>query len=596
MKNRILTALLGLVLFLYLPFTMNAQGLQDNAPAATDNTPPAAGNAPTAADNAPIAQDSVAPDAASDAELAQTESAPPENAEPEAGTPLSISDLAALDAETERFAALIEQRLSALPDGARVKFGLFLFNEEIRSSLGMYWVNQLTSILANRENQRFRIIADPQAEADYTLSGNLFAFGQNTVRIYTWLTKIDDGTLVQAWLSGFTLTPFISNLLNLNVPGAASLTGGTPGRTGSERDQYEPDSRAAPLSLPGVDGTSLQRTLHDGDEDFFSITAQTDCVMIFETTGPLDTLMELIDAETDEQLRENDDGGRGGNARILYNVEAGKTYIVKVSPYDDVTGVYGFQIKVEPALEDANEPNNRMEEATSVAIGDTIEAVFNTSLDEDWYRIDIVPSNTFLSVTTEGNLDTLIEVYDAEGTLLDDDDDAGYRYNAYIVVDISQHETIFVKVTEVDGERGAYTLLTELLEAGAVDEYEPDNEPSSSKAIAVGESQARTFTIAKDVDLAQLTITETGVYEIRTIAADGTLDTDITLYDLETEDFLDEDDDSGDNYDACLRIQLDPGVYLISIVCLDDDPLPDNAYTLSVTAVAASDEADSTGR
>ena len=68
--------------------------------------------------------------------------------------------------------------------------------------------------------------------------------------------------------------------------------------------------------------------------------------------------------------------------------------------------------------------------------------------------------------------------------------------------------------------------------------------------------------------------------------SDGrSLDTYLELID-EHEEYIDDDDDSGENFDACLRAALGPGVYFLMIRVLDDDPLDNNKYTLAVSLYA----------
>jgi hypothetical protein len=588
MKNRIVTGLLGLLLSLSIPFSVNAQAIVDNArpvepPAPTDTVQDPPREVSDTASDAPLL-----------AQAEPTQPTVPQNVEAlDTSTSVRVADPGTLDAETMRLAAILAQKLNTLPAGTRVRLGAFPLNIDQRSTLGTYWGAQIASTLANRTNQRFIVIADPEADADYTLSGSLFVLG-DTLRIFTWLTKVGDGTLVQAWFTNFTITPFIQNLLGISV--AATPPVGTPsgepsGSTQDDRDQYEPDSMDAPLRHPGLlAGEAVQRTLHWNDEDFFIVTVPEDCVITFETEGSLDTVMDLFDAETSDLLTSDDDGGRGPNACIEYNAEAGKTYIVRVYGYDDETGAYRFKVTIEAAVVDTAEPNDSTEEAMLISVGQDVEALFNSSSDVDWYRVDIVPSNAYLIISTRGSMDTFITIYDADGTEIGDDDDSGSQGNALISVDVSNHTVIYIEVSEFDGKRGAYRLHTELMQAGAVDAYEPDDDVETSKEIAVGESQERTFTISQDTDNVRLTITAAGIYEIRAVAADGELDTCIGLFDIETEEYLGEDDDGGNNYDACLRIELEPAVYLISVFCLDDDPLSNNAYTLSVTAIMADED------
>jgi hypothetical protein len=127
--------------------------------------------------------------------------------------------------------------------------------------------------------------------------------------------------------------------------------------------------------------------------------------------------------------------------------------------------------------------------------------------------------------------------------------------------------------------------------AGASDTYEPDNDPSDAKSITLGETQNRTFTIKEDADYVRFTIRERGLYEIRTIAVGDYLDSYIGLFHDGTYRYIAEDDDSGDNYDACLRVELEAGDYLLEIYCGSENPLSNNAYTLSLTLVTEDDPA-----
>lgn len=97
---------------------------------------------------------------------------------------------------------------------------------------------------------------------------------------------------------------------------------------------------------------------------------------------------------------------------------------------------------------------------------------------------------------------------------------------------------------EIDGDRGSYTLQTQLIKPGPQDDYEPDNSQETAKEIEIGNSQERTFTAANDADWVKFTVTEAGSYSIRTIGQDRNLDTYLELFDAEGE-HLDDDDDGG---------------------------------------------------
>ena len=403
----------------------------------------------------------------------------------------------------------------------------------------------------------------------------------NVLRIYTRLTKQEDSSLITTWNLDLLRTSFIETLIGTSGSSSGSGSSSSGSASGISPDRYEPDSRENPVQTE-TGSPEIARTLHEGDEDWFSIRTESNGTLILETTGSLDIFMELYDSNSASRLSSDDDGGSNLNARIEYFAEAGKTYIVKVRGVDSDTGSYGFKATFTTVPVDSFEPNDTQEQAASIPLGTQAEANFHSSSDADWYKADIPEEGGMLTVYSEGRLDTYIELYDAEGTMLAENDDSGSGLNARISLQVSGG-TVYICVREVDGDRGAYTLYTYMREPGRSDDYEPDNSIETAGEIQIGTSQERTFTAADDSDWVKFTVTESGGYEIRTIAADQVLDTYIELYD-ENGEYLDDDDDSGDNYDAYLKVQLDPGTYFIKIFTLDDDPLDNNAYTLSASA------------
>jgi hypothetical protein len=138
-------------------------------------------------------------------------------------------------------------------------------------------------------------------------------------------------------------------------------------------------------------------------------------------------------------------------------------------------------------------------------------------------------------------------------------------------------------VGEVSRRQGRYTLRTSLRPAPVPDAYEDDNSRATAKDISAGaQAQERTFSDSDDIDWVRITITEAGVYTIYTQANDGELDSYMELYDDEY-DLIADDDDSGGNYDARIRLRLEPGTYYLKIRCLDVDLIEDNRYTLQIT-------------
>jgi hypothetical protein len=502
--------------------------------------------------------------------------------EQEAANPLAAPQadtLEQLDRENQKLIRQVLHGLGNLPAGSRVRLNRFLL-DSLESPLGAYWRNQLSSALSSAPDRSFLVINEPEAQSDYTLTGEFMRIGP-VLRIYTRLTKLTDSSLAAAWYLDIPLTPFVENLLP-RPAGAAAQAG-----TGEVRpDSYEPDSRSSPVRVQ-IGGAALSRTIHQGDEDWFRIQSESAGTLILETTGSMDTYMELYDggADSGNRLTSNDDGGANGNARIEYMAEAGKPYTAKVRGLGNETGAYGFTAAFTPMPVDADEPNEAREQATEIQLNTGREASFHTASDTDWYKAAIPEGGGHLLVYTEGRMDTRITVYNGEGAVMFDDDDSGTRLNAKISAPVSGG-VLYIKVVELDGQRGAYTLHTALRAPGRIDQYEDDNTIENAKPLEIGGRQQRTFTTAADIDWVKLTVAERGVYEIRAVSAERSLDTYLELID-EHEAYIAEDDDGGENFDACLRTALEPGVYFIMVRTLDDDPLDNNSYTLSIAPVNA---------
>ncbi|MDR1352898.1 MAG: PPC domain-containing protein [Treponema sp.] len=299
-----------------------------------------------------------------------------------------------------------------------------------------------------------------------------------------------------------------------------------------------------------------------------------------ETSGDLDTYIELYNPAMN-LLMENDDGNEGTNAKVIYYSERDQAYLVKVRGYDSsITGSYQFHVGTDT---DRYEPNNSMDAATAISIGTPITANISPPGDTDWYRVSIPSgSREFIAYTNIlGDLDTKLYLYDSRGNLLAEDDDTGPGLNAYIQK-VLNPGTVYLRVENIGDPHGQYVLNTGMQDPIPPDSFENDNTLSVAKDIQTGSRQRRTFTTADDIDTARLRITQAGIYDIRSEAAAGNLDTYLRLYD-NNETSIGYDDDSGGDRDARISTWLNPGTYFIRVSCLSNEPLGNRRqYTLSV--------------
>jgi hypothetical protein len=219
--------------------------------------------------------------------------------------------------------------------------------------------------------------------------------------------------------------------------------------------------RAQRLAL---DGEPLRLVLEQpGDTDWFSVAVPASGgVLQLRTTGGLDMFLELYDNQG-TMLAEDDDSGEDGNAMLSKILQPGQYYI-KLSEYDGNPGVYRLQAKlVSAGPADQYEPDDTMESARPIRIGSPQRRNFNHPGDIDWAVLDISRAGTYgfsARPPQDDGLDTYIELFDAAGQLLQEDDDGGESLDSYLEVELGAGR-YYLKVWQVDGEiagDGNYTL------------------------------------------------------------------------------------------------------------------------------------------
>ena len=95
--------------------------------------------------------------------------------------------------------------------------------------------------------------------------------------------------------------------------------------------------------------------------------------------------------------------------------------------------------------------------ATLVSIPSETAGAIEQNGDRDWFRIEVASAMT-LDVSTSGSMDSFGRLYDANGILLESDDDSGSSLNFQIVQQI-ESGTYYVEVSEFgDNYTGSYVL------------------------------------------------------------------------------------------------------------------------------------------
>jgi hypothetical protein len=203
-------------------------------------------------------------------------------------------------------------------------------------------------------------------------------------------------------------------------------------------------------------GSQVRGNIREGGENWYIITATATGIMIVETTGSTDTILTVMDV-ANNYIAQDDDGGSEVNARVEFFVESGSTYVIVLEGYD--SGAYQIQASFETIPADT-ERNTERSSASVLKPGEAAAAVFRTRNESRWYSLEISRANTNVVIQTRGSMDTVMNLYDAGGRLVSDDDDSGEDYNASISTRLNAG-TYYIEIKGYDGLMGRCTVHAE---------------------------------------------------------------------------------------------------------------------------------------
>jgi hypothetical protein len=363
----------------------------------------------------------------------------------------SVNPLAQLDGAVKTLAASLQRAIPG--QGQKVAVDQWVYRDSV-TDLGFYWNAQLIEELTNLPGRSFSLASSGPGGVDWIIGGEIIEAG-NALRVYTRLRRASDNSIQTVLHSDLPRDEYILEM----------LTGGGSGGSSSSvaRDSYEPDSMDNPLTVEigtSDNRTAISRTLHgSGDEDFFLLTPDRDGRLVMETSGDsVDTYMELYRSGSRSSITSDDDGGEGTNAKISYDVDAGVRYIAKIRGYDSsYTGRYTFHAYMTERyrpVPDEYENDNDFAMAKDISIGTSQQHTFTDGDDIDWVRFRVSRAGTYV-IRARGvnsyDLDTYIELYDANRSLIDEDDDGGEDYDSRLSVNL-QAGTYYLSIGTLESE------------------------------------------------------------------------------------------------------------------------------------------------
>ncbi|MDR2135392.1 MAG: leucine-rich repeat protein [Treponema sp.] len=120
----------------------------------------------------------------------------------------------------------------------------------------------------------------------------------------------------------------------------------------------------------------------------------------------------------------------------------------RAGPYTFMRGFGTWRYGTEP-----------IHQAQLLASGVPVSGSFQL-VSEIWYYFNVPANGAIITAYTEGSIDTVLTVYDANGSELEEDDDSGNDYNARVSV-VASGGILYLKLRSYDGySGGTYQLHT----------------------------------------------------------------------------------------------------------------------------------------
>lgn len=302
----------------------------------------------------------------------------------------------------------------------------------------------------------------------------------------------------------------------------------------------------------------------------------------------LDTTLAIFNRDGDE-VAFNDDFTDFAS-RIIYLPEESATFFVRL---DSLLSASSAGSSCQLSLRtlalpppDAFEPDDTLEQARSIALGEVQNRTFTHAKDIDWLRFDAQAGQIYLFRTFDlgAGVDTQLSLYNERGEELAYNDDAeGLASN--IVYSSDTDATLYLKVSiyPIQQVDIPYRLAATIFTPSPPDAYEPDNELAAARPIAVSEVQYRTISDPRDLDWLALETRAGYAYRIMLRLEGWGVDLDIGLTDAAGNELT--EDIYLDNLSRVLFYSADTDATRFVVIRPSDFRSDDTRYSVQVEAV-----------
>ena len=221
-----------------------------------------------------------------------------------------------------------------------------------------------------------------------------------------------------------------------------------------EDDHPSSGDDATPVEI----GTATQGELeHDYDSDVLAFEATGgERYELDVTLGTLqDSVLDLYDADG-TGLSSNDDYRDSTASRLIWLAPATGTYYAAVHSYGRNTGTYTLTITISDIEDD--HPNST-DNATPVATGIATQGELEYGNDSDFFRFEATEGEYYVIDVTLGTLqDSVLDLYDADGTGLSSNDDYRDSTASRLIWLAPATGTYYIRVHSYVTGTGTYTL------------------------------------------------------------------------------------------------------------------------------------------
>ena len=253
---------------------------------------------------------------------------------------------------------------------------------------------------------------------------------------------------------------------------------------------------------------------YDGDIDYFRFQAeQGQSYQIDVALGTLhDSTVDLYDSDG-WLMDSNDDYGDTLASRLYWNAPSSGERYVAVEGYG--RGTYTLTVSLSDLIDDHG---NSEGDATAIRVGTDVRGALDYDDDIDYFRFQAEQGEFYQIDVALGTLDdSIVYVYDADGSFLDTNDDYGDTLASRLYWEAPSNGVYYVAVTGFHGV-GTYTLTVSL--SDLVDDHANSEERATE--IRVGEEVRGAVGSRDDIDYFHFKALRGQIYQID--VALGTLD------------------------------------------------------------------------